>query len=673
VNENDLIIKTRIENLRDKINFHNYRYYVLDSPEISDQEYDKLMIELKQLEEAHTQFTTADSPTQRVGAEPVEAFGVIVHREPLLSLGNVFSTEELSSWCKRISGLLGDEQFDLVAEPKMDGLAVALVYEEGKLVSGATRGDGYHGEDITRNLRTVRSIPLSITGKQPYRFEVRGEVYISKEGFKKLNEERAIASQQLFANPRNAAAGSLRQLDSRVTAKRPLDIYIYGLGWAEGPVPRTHWEMLQYLRSMGFKLNPDNMLLTGIDRVQEYYTHLVEGREQLPYEADGIVIKINQFDLQQKLGTVGREPRWAIAYKFPATQATTRLLDIKINVGRTGTLNPYALLEPISVGGVILKRAALHNEEDIARKDIRIGDVVIIQRAGEVIPEVVAPVTSLRTGEEKVFVMPFNCPSCGTKLIKPDNEAMTRCPNVSCPGQASELVKHFVSRSAMDIAGIGDNLAEAMFTAGLIEHPVDLFKVENKIEDLKKLEGMADKSISNLLTAIRDSKNRPLARVIFALGIRHVGSETSEILAKRFGSMDRLAEANEDELTNIPGIGPTIAQSIIAFIKEESSRNIINQLKDAGVSPEEQSTGPENLPLAGHQFVITGKLEAFPRNEAEARIKKLGGTVSSSVSRKTRYLIAGADPGSKVERARELGIETISEEELLKLIMRDDR
>ncbi|MCJ7523141.1 MAG: NAD-dependent DNA ligase LigA, partial [Dehalococcoidia bacterium] len=395
--------RERIDKLRETINHHNYRYYVLDSPEISDSEYDGLMRELMQLEEEYPQFLTPDSPTQRVGAEPLEAFGVVEHREPMLSLGNVFNNEELLAWYKRISGLLGETDFDLVTELKMDGLAVALVYEDGKLVTGATRGDGFRGEDITQNLRTIKSIPMTVRGDAPRRFEVRGEVYLPKEGFKKLNDDRAEAGKPVFANPRNAAAGSVRQLDSRITARRPLDIYVYALGWAEGERSSTHWETLQQLKSWGFKINPKNELLKNLDEVENYYRRWVEEREHLPYEADGVVVKVNRFDLQERLGFVGREPRWAVAYKFPATQATTRLLNIGINVGRTGTLNPYAILEPVSVGGVTLKRAALHNDDEIRRKDIRIGDTVIVQRAGDVIPEVVAPVASVRTGKEKEF------------------------------------------------------------------------------------------------------------------------------------------------------------------------------------------------------------------------------------------------------------------------------
>jgi DNA ligase (NAD+) len=588
----------------------------------------------------------------------------------MLSLGNVFSNEDLLAWHKRISGLLEDEHFDLVTEIKMDGLAVALVYEEGRLVKGATRGDGLRGEDITQNLRTVRSIPLTVPKDAPRSFEVRGEVYLSKEGFKRLNDERASSGQSLFANPRNAAAGSVRQLDSRVTARRPLDIYVYALGWAEGAVPPAHWETLEYLKSLGFKLNPNNAFLKDVDAVENWYRYWVAEREHLPYETDGIVVKVNRFDFQKRLGVVGREPRWAVAYKFPATQGTTRLLDIGINVGRTGALNPYAILEPVTVGGVTIKRAALHNEDDIRRKDIRIGDTVIVQRAGEVIPEVVAPVVSLRTGRESPFVMPSSCPECGAEVVRPEGEAMARCTNVACPAQVYELVKHFVSRGAMDIDGIGKSLADVLLREDLIKDVGDLYLLKKKKEELFSLEKMAEKSVSNLLAAIEDSKDRPLSRVIFALGIPHVGAETAEILTGHFDDMDSLSRATDEELKAIPGIGPIIADAIITFFRQEANLAVIEKLRNAGVRLEanKEAVTPKGLPLSGQEFVITGKLESFTRSQAEARIKELGGSVGSSVSGKTTSLVVGNDPGSKLDRARELGIRILDEQEFLHLL-----
>jgi len=660
-------VKRRVEELREVINHHNYRYYVLDSPEISDAEYDELMKELRQLESEHPELVTPDSPTQRIGAPPVEAFGVIEHPQPLLSLTNAFSYEELAAWHKRVSKLLGGRQFDLVCEPKIDGLAVALTYVDGLLVTGATRGDGYRGEDITQNLKTIRSIPLSVPKEAPPRFEVRGEVYLPKAGFKKLNEERAKEELQLFANPRNAAAGSVRQLDSSITARRPLDIFIYGLGWAEGKaVPDTHWEIMQYLKSLGFKINPNITLRHSLDEVEKYHQSWVEGRGKFPYEADGIVAKVNSIALQQELGTVAHEPRWAIAYKFPAIQGTTRLIDIGINVGRTGSLNPYAILEPVRVGGVVISSAALHNEEDIHRKDIRIGDWVVVQRAGEVIPEIVEPIISRRTGKEKIFHMPGRCPVCGSDVIKPEGEAMHRCTNAACPSQALERIKHFVSRGAMDIDGVGEKLCQALFEAGLIKDAADLYYLTK--EQLLGLERMADKSASNVLKSIEKSKNRTLARVIFALGILHVGDQYAELLADQFHSIDQLAKASQKRLSAIPSIGPKIAESIVAFFRQKGNRQIIEKLRKAGVRLKKEKVKeakPKKLPLAGREFVLTGKLDSFSRSEAEAKIKDLGGKAGSDVTRKTSYVVVGTDPGSKLAKAEKLGIKTLSEAEFL--------
>jgi len=659
-------VKKRVEVLREQINYHNYRYYVLDSPEISDAEYDELMAELRRLEEEHSELIIPESPTQRVGAAPVEAFGVVEHPMPLLSLANVFSFDELLAWYKRISNLVPGRDMDFVCELKLDGLAVALTYTDGRLTTGATRGDGYRGEDITQNLRTIKSIPLSVPKDAPEKFEVRGEVYLSKAGFGKLNEERAQEGQPLFANPRNAAAGSVRQLDPRITAKRPLDIYIYALGYAEGAVPLTHWETMEYLKSLGFKISPYNVYVSNIGDVEKYYQRWMKERENLEFDADGIVTKVNSFDLQRQLGTVGHDPRWAVAYKFPAIQATTKLLDIDISVGRTGSLNPYAILEPVFVGGVTIKQAALHNEEDIRRKDIRIGDTVIVQRAGEVIPQVVAPVVSKRTGKERFFVMPSRCPACGGEVVKPEGEVMTRCTNASCPAQIYELLTHFVSRGGMDIEGVGEKLAAALLHSGLVKDVADLYSLRK--EELIGLERMAEKSAQNVLNAIEESKHRPLSRVIFALGIRHVGAETAELLASHFGSIDRLAKASTEELLEVPTIGPKIADSIYDFFRQEANRRIIDKLRRSGVRLEEEAVGRIERPLLGQEFVVTGRLEAFPRSEAEARIKELGGSVGSSVTKKTTYLVMGAELGSKLEKARALGTNLLNEEEFLRLL-----
>ena len=659
--------KERIAELREQINYHNHRYYVLDSPEISDAEYDALMAELRELEEGHPDLITPESPTQRVGAAPIEAFGAVEHRVPLLSLANVFSSVELLGWHKRISNLVPGREMDFVCELKLDGLAVALTYTDGRFTTGATRGDGYLGEDITQNLKTIKSIPLTVPKGAPRKFEVRGEVYLSKAGFERLNRERAEEGQPLFANPRNAAAGSVRQLDPRVTAKRPLDIYIYGLGYTEGEgigrreMPPTHWETMEYLKSMGFKISPYNTHVSDISDADNYYLRWVKGRENLEFDADGIVIKVNSLELQRALGTVGHDPRWAVAYKFPAIQATTRLLDIGINVGRTGSLNPYAILEPVSVGGVTIKRAALHNEEDIRRKDIRIGDTVVVQRAGEVIPEVVAPVLSRRSGQERLFVMPSRCPACGVKVVKPEDEVMTRCTNATCPAKIYELLTHFVSRGAMDIDGIGEKLAAALLKEGLVKNVADLYSLRK--QDLIDLERMGEKSVQNLLKAIEKSKERPFARVIFALGIRHVGAETAELLASHLDSMDKLASASIDDLLDVPTVGPKVAESILAFFRLEDNRRIIDELRRAGVRLEQERKAPGELPLAGREFVLTGRLEALPRGEAEARIRELGGSVGSSITMKTTDVVAGAEPGSKLERARSLGTRLLNEDE----------
>ena len=680
-------VKERIDKLREQINHHNYRYYVLDSPEISDAEYDELMRELKQLEEKYPQFLTPDSPTQRVGAEPVAAFGVVEHPLPLLSLGNAFSRDDLLAWHTRTFKLVGGQPFKLVCEHKMDGLAVALTYVDGQLTTGATRGDGFRGENITQNLRTIRSIPLSVSREAPPRFEVRGEVFLPRAGFHRLNQERAAEGLPLFANPRNAAAGSVRQLDPRITAKRPLDIYVYALGYAEGKaMPETHWEAMEYLKSLGFKVNPNNALLSSVDQVEEYYRTWVEKKESLPYEADGIVVKVNSLDLQRQLGDVGREPRWAIAYKFPAVQGTGYLKEIGISVGRTGTLNPYAILDPpVSVGGVNIRTAALHNEDDIRRKDIREGDWVLVQRAGQVIPEIVEPLRSRRTGQEKEFSLlkklkkneqgqPL-CPECGGIVIKPEDEVMYYCSNSACRAQVQHRLELFASRGAMDIRGIGESMATTLLKENVVKdgdnyRPVkdvsDIYYIDK--EQLASLERMGEKSASNIINAIENSKNRPLARVIYALGIRHVGEETAQLLADHFNSIDKLVNASAEELMSTPTIGPKIADSIVAFFRQKENRHIIEKLRKAGVRLEKEEVKAEALPLTGIEFVITGTLKAFSRQEAETRIKALGGTAKDNVTRNTTYLVVGAEPGSKLARAQALGTKQLTEEEFLRLL-----
>ena len=651
----------RAEQLRQTLNYHSRRYYVLDSPEISDQEYDRLFAQLKALEEEHPELRTPDSPTQRVGAEPVAAFGVVEHVLPLLSLGNAFDDEDLASWWRRTSGLLNTDDFAVVCEPKMDGLAVAVIYEGGFLTTGATRGDGYRGEDITLNLKTVRSIPLSLPEGAPPRFEVRGEVYLPREGFRKLNERRSTEGQPLFANPRNAAAGSLRQLDSSITATRPLDMLVYALGWVEGAgAPETHWEAMQWLASMGFKTNPLSVRAGSLSEAQDVYARWKDERSDWPYDADGMVIKVDSLASQAQLGNVGREPRWAIAYKFPAVQGTTKLLEIRVNVGRTGSLNPYAIMAPVRVGGVTITQAALHNEDDIHRKDIRIGDTVTIQRAGEVIPEIVGPVESLRTGDEQVFHMPKACPVCGAEVVRVDGESVHRCTNTACPAQALEKIKHFVSKGAMDIDGVGDKLSQALFESGLVHDIADLYAL--KKDALLTLERMGDTSADNVMASIESSKERELARVVFGLGITHVGQEYAQLLADTYGSIDAVSVATAEELEQIPSIGPKIAESIVAYFRQPANRSIVERLREAGVRLEGESVKRSATgPLDGLSFVFTGRLQTMTRPEAEALVVSLGGRAAQDVSKKVSYVVVGEEAGSKAERARKLGIPIVDE------------
>ena len=660
----------RVQQLREEIDRHNYRYHVLDDPVVSDAHYDDLMKQLSELEAEHPELVTPDSPTQRVGAAPLEGFDEVEHPSPMLSLANAFDMDQLRAWHRRAQDLLEGAGFNMVCELKIDGLAVALTYEDGRLARGATRGDGIHGEDVTSNLRTIKSIPLLVRGNSiPSRFEVRGEVYFPKSGFLKLNEERVAQGEAPYANPRNTAAGSLRQLDPRITASRPLDIFIYSLGYAEGGVvPDTHGATLEYLKELGFKTNPANAICSTLEDVESYYRDWLEKKESLDYGVDGAVVKIDPLPYQRHLGNVGREPRWAIAYKFPATQEITRLLRIDINVGRTGSLNPYAVLEPVNVGGATVKMATLHNEDDIHRKDIRVKDWVVVERAGEVIPQVVGPVVSRRSGDERKFKMPQCCPVCGTPTARPDGEAMTYCFNTACPAQFARLFMHFVSRGAMDIEGMGERLALAVIDASLVKDVGDLYSITR--EQLLSLERMGEKSADKLLRNIELSKERPLANILYALGIRHVGYETADALVRHFGSMDGIAQASEEKLTSVPGIGPKVAQSIAAHFVQESNRVVIDKLRQAGVQMETDATAQDGsgLTLTGLQMVVTGRLDSLSRSQAEDRIKELGGSVGSSVSKKTRYLVVGEEPGSKLEQAHKLGTQILDEAQFLKLL-----
>lgn len=652
----------KIKKLREQIHHHDYLYYVLDKPEISDAAYDKFFRELLDLETQFPDLITPDSPTQRVGGEPLKSFKTVVHKTPLLSLDNAMNEEELLDFDERVRKGLGKEKIEYVAELKMDGLAVSLHYQRGKFEKGATRGDGVHGEDITQNLKTVRSIPLILN--EPIDIEVRGEVYLPYDDFIKLNEERKEKGEALFANPRNAAAGSLRQLDPRITASRPLDIFLYfGLSQKYG----THHETLEYLGKLGFKINPHIRVCKGISEAQKYITEWDARREKLPYEIDGIVVKVNDLAAQEKLAATSRAPRWAIAFKYPPMQAETVIENIRVQVGRTGALTPVADLKPVHLAGVVVKRATLHNEDEIKRKGIKIKDKVKVQRAGEVIPEVVEVIKSKRTGKEKEFHMPKECPVCGAKVYRPEGEAISRCTNASCPAQVKERIRHFSTREAMDIEHCGPALVEQLVDKGLIKDVADLYYL--KKEDLKKLERMADKSAQNVIEAIALSKERPFERLVYALGIRLAGKHVAAVLAEHYPKIEDLMKATEEEFSKIYEIGPKVAGSVVAFFKQKENHHLIEKLKQAGVRLESRvSKGPKLL--AGKTFVFTGSLEKYSRPDAEQMVRDLGGMVSSSVSKKTDYVVVGTDPGSKYDKAIKLSVKTISENEFDKLIRR---
>ena len=653
--------------LRREINFNNHRYYVLDDPVISDPEYDRLLQELQELESEYPELLTADSPTQRVGGAPAEGFTQVQHSAPMLSLANAFNREDLENWLRRIKALVNGAKFDLVCELKIDGLAVNLTYENGVFSQGATRGDGRVGEDVTQNLRTIKTIPLSLLEGAPTRLEVRGEVYLPVPEFRRLNEEREEQGEPLYANPRNTGAGSVRQLDPKVTASRNMAVWIYSLGGVNAPVP-SHWEALEWLGSLGFRTNPHNRLCRNIQEVIDYYDHWVEARHGLPYEADGVVIKVSPLALQARLGVAGREPRWAIAYKFPAEQAVTRLLEIGINVGRTGSLNPYAVLEPVVVSGATVRNASLHNEEDIHRKDIRVGDIVTIERAGDVIPHVLGPVLDQRPPGTAEFHMPSHCPECGTAIVKPEDEAMHRCPNASCPAQFFELLKHFVSKGATDIDGLGEQWCRIFIDQGLVSDLADFYSLRK--DQLLELDRMGDKLATRIMANIEESKQKPLPRLLFALGIIHVGSEIAELLTQAYNSIDEISDATEEELAEIPGIGPKIAESIASYFQMEANQNVISKLRASGVKLEQEprQVSAEGLPLAGQTFVVTGTLAGYSRSEAQSKIKDLGGKITSSVTKDTNYLVVGESPGSKLAAAERLGTEVLDEEKFVKFL-----
>ena len=655
--------------LRREINFNNHRYYVLDDPVISDPEYDRLLQELQELESEYPELLTEDSPTQRVGGAPAEGFTQVQHSAPMLSLANAFNREDLENWLRRIKALVNGAKFDLVCELKIDGLAVNLTYENGVFSQGATRGDGAVGEDVTQNLRTIKTIPLSLLQDPPDRLEVRGEVYLPIPEFRRMNEELAAKGEQLYMNPRNTGAGSVRNLNPKVTASRNMEIWVYSLtGTGAGPPVDGHWEALEWLKDLGFRINPHNRLCGTIDEVIDFYDNWVEARHNLPYEADGVVVKVSSLALQDALGVVGREPRWAIAYKFPAEQAVTELLAIEVTVGRTGSLNPTAILKPVVVSGVTVEHASLHNEEDIHRKDIRVNDWVTIERAGDVIPHVLGPVLEKRPKGTRKFKMPSHCPSCGTAVVKPEDEAMHRCPNTSCPAQFFELLKHFVSKGATDIDGLGERWCQILIDQGMVTDLADLYTLT--MDQLLQLDRMGEKLATRIIANIAASKEKSLSHLLFALGIIHVGSEVAELLTQAYNSIDEIGAATEEELAEIPGIGPKIAASIAFYFQVEANKTVIEKLRAAGMNLKQKPrlVSTEGLPLAGKTFVVTGTLSGFSRSESESRIKDLGGKVTSSVTKNTDYLVVGESPGSKLAAAERLGTEVLDETGFVELL-----
>ena len=656
-------IKKRIAELREQIDYHNYRYYVLDDPEIPDAEYDRLMRELEALEGEHPELITSDSPTQRVGATPLSAFDEVKHELPMLSLGNAFNEDEVQAFDRRAREKLQVETIEYVVEPKLDGLAISLLYENGKLVRGATRGDGTTGEDVTQNVRTIETIPLKLRGADyPVRLEVRGEVIIAKQDFERLNKAREEAGEKTFANPRNAAAGSLRQLDARLTAKRPLSFYCYGAGLVEGAeLPDRHSAILDQLREWGMRTNPETRVVEGIQGCLDYYQTMQEKRDKLDYEIDGLVYKVNRRDQQEQLGFVSRAPRWAIAHKFPAQEEMTRLLGIDVQVGRTGALTPVARLEPVHVGGVTVSNATLHNQDEIDRLDVRVGDTVIIRRAGDVIPQVVSVVTSKREGKLKKYHLPKTCPVCGSQTVRHEGEVVTYCTGgLFCAAQRKQALKHFASRRALDIEGLGDKLVDQLVDEDYVHDPADLFSLGK--QQLVQLERMADKSAQNLIDALAKSRKTTLERFIYALGIHDVGEATARSLANHFGSLDALMQADKEALMAVPDIGPIVAESILTFFKQQHNQEVIDKLIQAGVSWQDIEVKPaEELPLNGKTFVLTGTLEKMSRDEAKAALQALGAKVTGSVSKKTDYVVVGADPSSKADKAESLGVEILDE------------
>jgi len=663
-------VKDEIEELKRQLNYHNIRYYRDDDPEISDAEYDRLMRRLQDLEAAHPELVAPDSPARRVGAAPLAKFEKQTHHEPMFSLGNAMDEAELREFDARVKRTLGETgEVAYVAEPKIDGLGINLVYEDGRLSWGATRGDGETGENVTPNILTIKQVPARLHDPRPPGVvEVRGEVYMPTAAFQRLNQEREESGEPLFANPRNAAAGSLRQLDSKITASRKLAVFCYQLGrLTGGPDLKTHQQVLATIKKWGFPVNPKIKLCPDLSATIQFYQELLAERDTLGYEVDGVVLKVNRLDWQLRLGERSREPRWAIAGKFPARQATTTIKAITVNVGRTGAITPTAELEPVEIGGATVKRATLHNQDEIERKDVRVGDKVLVQRAGDVIPEVVKVIDDGHRQKRPKYRLPDLCPVCGSRVERPEGEVVARCVNIACPAQAKERIIHFASRGAMDIEGLGEKWSEIFYEKGLVKTIADLYRL-NK-DDLVKLERMGEKSAQNLLAAIADSKRPPLPRFLFALGIRHVGEHIARLLAEAFGTIPALAAAAEEDLMKAPGIGPEVAASVRAFFTREENLKLLADLQALGLTPEAMVVkSVADLPLAGKTVVLTGGLSSMSRGEAQEKIRSLGGHPAGSVSKKTDLVIAGEEAGSKLDKARELGIKVIDEEEFLKLI-----
>jgi DNA ligase (NAD+) len=660
-------VRHEVERLRREIEHHNHRYYVLDDPAVTDAEYDELFRQLEALERAHPALVTDDSPTQRVGAVPAAGFETVEHRQQMLSLQNATSREEIEEFDARIRKFLGRDEITYAGEPKMDGVAVELVYENGLLTVGSTRGDGITGENVTVNIRTIKSVPLRLRTKDrpaPTLLEVRGEVYLPIRAFREVNREREEAGLPVFANPRNSTAGSLKQLDSRVTASRPIELVCHGVGMVEGATFATHAEMLAAFGEWGLRPVPMSRVLATVDDIARYYDELAAKRDELPFEIDGAVVKVNDLALQRRLGQVSRSPRWAVAWKFKPRQATTKVLRIFPSVGRTGVLTPAAEMEPVAVGGVTVRNASLHNMDEVERKDVRIGDTVLIERAGDVIPYVVKVLTERRTGDEQRFEMPAHCPVCGAQVVRPEDEVAYRCTGADCPAQLKQRLQFFAHRGAMDIQGLGEKLVEQLVDRGIVKHLPDVYALD--LATLVDLERMGEKSATNLLAQIERSKKTSLPRLLTALGVRQVGEATAKALAEHFGTLDAVVGASLEQLQEVRDVGPEVAASIRQFFDEPQNRELVERLRKAGVDP--APVVRRHGPLEGKKFVLTGGLASMTRPEAQRRIEALGGRVVASVSKETDFVVVGADAGSKLKKAEKLGIARLDEDELVRML-----